>query len=83
MWLSDGSYELVTGKEDCLKIIEERLGYEMREYLEILFDEEIENYESHLEKEIEGIAKSHREQMKMIDTLYHMMKGKNNERNLR
>lgn len=78
MWLSDGSYELITGREDYLNIIEDRLGYEMRSYLEDLFDKEAEEYDDFWEKETENIAKAHREQIKMIDTFYSMAKKENN-----
>lgn len=78
MWLNDGSYELVSSREDCLKIIEERLGYEMRSYLENLFDIAEEEYDDFWENETEDGAKCHRERMKMIDTFYHMVKGEHN-----
>lgn len=76
MWLSDGSYEIVRTESECLDIIEERLGHEMRSFIEekFMFVDDIDTVEDYWEERIERISKCHRERMKMIDTLYHMTK---------
>ena len=60
--LSDGSVHTVFDIRDMMELIDDRLGYEARRWLEeYLTEDDLGDYVSDLEKEVEGVRSHHRE----------------------
>lgn len=75
MWLKDGSYELVTNDVDCLNIIEEKLGHEMREFIEskFFFVDDVETIDDYYEERLEQKDKYIDEVIREMKTFYKMI----------
>ena len=63
--LSDGSVHTVFDIKDMMELIDTHLGYEARRWLEeyLTEDNDLGDYVSDLEKEVEGVRSHHREVM--------------------
>ena len=66
--LSDGSVHTVFDIRDMMKLIDDHLGYEARRWLEeyLTEDDDLGDYASDLEKEVEGVRSHHREVMSSL-----------------
>ena len=65
--LSDGSIHIVFDIRDMMELIDDHLGYEARRWLEeYLTDDDLGDYVSDLEKEVEGVRSHHREVMSSL-----------------
>lgn len=82
MWLKDGSYELVTNDVDCLNIIEEKLGYEMREFVEnkFFFVDDVETIDDYYQERLERKDKYIDEVMREMKTFCRVIeKGESHD----
>ena len=63
--LSDGSIHIVFDIRDMMELVDAHLGYEARRWLEeyLTEDNDLGDYVSDLEKEVEGVRSHHREVM--------------------
>lgn len=75
MWLSDGSYEIITTESECLDIIEEKLGYEMREFVEnkFLFVDDVETIDDYYQERLEQKDKYIDEVIREMSSFYKMI----------
>ena len=66
--LSDGSIHTVNDIKDMLELIDTHLGYEACRWLEeyLTEDDDLGDYASDLEKEVEGVRAHHREVMSLL-----------------
>ena len=66
--LSDGSNHTVFDIRDMMELIDSHLGYEARRWLEeyLTEDDDLGDYVSDLEKEVEGVRAHHREVMNSL-----------------
>lgn len=63
--LSDGSTQIICGDRDALELVDERLGMDLRQWLEdrLSEDDDADEYIADLEKEIDGLRAHHKEVM--------------------
>lgn len=65
--LSDGSIHTVFDIRDMMELIDDRLGYEACRWLEeYLTEDDLGDYASDLEKEVESVRSHHREVMSSL-----------------
>ena len=68
---SDGSVHTVFDIRDMMELIDAHLGYEARRWLEeyLTEDDDLGDYVSDLEKEVEGVRAHHREVREVMNSL--------------